>query len=121
MNVAFARQTLKFTKKNIFMPVLSDIIPICLFFVVMDPDQNILTQVGSANHLWFGSGFGKFPLKIPNFSMFCPSGQKNIFGSGQKVSRSNTGQPLIYCWPKECRVGSSQGPSLIFGFGEAQD
>jgi len=40
------------------------------------------------SHLWFG--FGKFPPKIPNFSIFFPSGQKGHFRSGQKVPGSKT-------------------------------
>jgi len=45
---------------------------------VMGPGQNLLTQVGSGqvSHTCFGFGVGKFPLKISNFSIFFPSGQK---------------------------------------------
>jgi len=57
---------------------------------------------GQVSHLWFGSGFGKFPLKIPNFSIYSPPGQKNLFGMGQKVLRSKTGQLLICCGSKVC-------------------
>jgi len=39
---------------------------------------------GLVSHLWFGFGFGKFPLKMSIFLVF-PFGQKNIFWSGQKV------------------------------------
>jgi len=48
--------------------------------MVMGPGQNFLTQVGlgRACRLWFGYGFQKFPLEIPNFSIFSPSGQKNL-------------------------------------------
>jgi len=63
---------------------------------------------GQVSHLWFGLEI--FPLKIPNFSMFLPLGQKNLIGSGQKVPGSKTGQPLIYCGSKVC---SGQGPSLM--------
>jgi len=59
--------------------------------LVMGPGQKNLTRVGTifcysgrVSHLWLGPGFGKFPLKILNFSIFSPSGQKNLFGSGQK-------------------------------------
>jgi len=34
------------------------------------------------NHLWFG--FGKFPLKIPIFLFFFPSGQKKYLCVGSK-------------------------------------
>jgi len=56
----------------------------------MGPGQKILTRVGSGqffvarvrsgrlSHLWFGLEFGKFPLKMSNFSIFFPSGQKKI-------------------------------------------
>jgi len=80
--------------------------------VVMGPGQKILTRVGSifcgtgrVSHLWFGFEFGKFPLKMSNFFL---SGQKNLFGSGQKVPRSKVGWPLIYCRSKVSsgRVGS---------------
>jgi len=52
--------------------------------------------------------FGKFPLKMSNFSIFFPSDQKNRFGSGRKVPGSKPGRPLIYCGSKVSsgRVGS---------------
>jgi len=62
-------------------------------------------------HLWFGFGIRNFPLKIPIFSIFFTSGQKNLCGLGQKVPRSKMGWPLIYCGSKVC---SSQGPSLLW-------
>jgi len=48
---------------------------------------------GQISHLWLHFGFGKFPLKMSNFSFFIPSGQKNL-------SRSKAGQPLFYCGSK---------------------
>jgi len=61
------------------------------------------------SHLWFGFGYGKFPLKIPNFSIFCPSGKKSFFGPGQRrVS------PLFTLGQKYAPVCSGQGPSVIF-------
>jgi len=61
---------------------------------------------GQVSHPWFGSGFGKFPLK--NLKFF------NFFPSGQKVPGWKTSRPLIYCGSKVCsdRVGTGQGPSL---------
>jgi len=61
--------------------------------VVMGPGQKFLAQVrpgqffcgsGRVSHLWLGFEFGKFPLKMSNFSISFPSDQKNIFGSGRR-------------------------------------
>jgi len=57
---------------------------------------------GWVSHLWFESGFGKFPIKILNFSIFPPQVKKNIFGSGKKLPGSKTDLPLIYCGSKVC-------------------
>jgi len=54
--------------------------------------QSFAARVGSGwiSHLWFGFGFGKFPLKMSNFSIFSPSSQKEslwvglLFIAGQK-------------------------------------
>jgi len=56
------------------------------------------------------SGFGIFPLKIPNFSI-SSLWVKNLIGLGK------TGRPLIYSRSKVCSCwfGSGQGPSLIYG------
>jgi len=48
------------------------------------------------SHLWIGSGFGKFPLKVPNFSIFSLLDKKYL-QVRSKVPRSKTGPPLIYC------------------------
>jgi len=55
---------------------------------------------GRVSHLWFGLEFGKFPLKMSNFSIFFLRVKKNLFGSGQKVPGSKAGWPLIYCGSK---------------------
>jgi len=55
---------------------------------------------GWVSHLWFGFEFGKFPHKMSNFSIFFLLGQKNLSGSGQKVTGSKVGQTLIYCRSK---------------------
>jgi len=54
-----------------------------------------LPVLGRVSHLWFG--FGKFPLKIPNFSVFFPLSQKKSLRVGSKA-----GRPLIYCRSKVC-------------------
>jgi len=71
----------------------------------------LLLGSGRVSHLWFGYRFGKFPLKMPNFSIFCPSGKKNVISLGRKVPGSGLGWPLFYCGSKVCsgRVGS--GPN----------
>jgi len=81
-----------------------------LLDVVMSPARSKIFDPGQVSHLWLGYGFGKFPLIASNFSIFCPSGQKNVIGSGQKVPGSKPGRPLIYCRSK---VWSGQCPSLV--------
>jgi len=67
------------------------------FEVVMGPGQIFLTQVRSGqffiarvSHLWFRFGFGKFPLKIPNFPIFSLR-IKKLLRIGSKM-----GGPLIW-------------------------
>jgi len=56
--------------------------------------ENDPGQVSSAI---FGLGLENFRLKSQIFQFFpFHSGQKNIFGLGQKVPGSKMGQPLIY-------------------------
>jgi len=62
--------------------------------IVMGPGEKFLTWVesgqffvvrvgpGRVSHLWFG--FGKFPLKMSNFSIFSLWVKNNIFGLGQR-------------------------------------
>jgi len=72
----------------------------------MGPGQKFLTWVRSG--LFFVARVGSllvwvWVLKISlKDSKFFPLGQKNLFESGQKVTRSKTGQPLIYCESKVC-------------------
>jgi len=49
---------------------------------------------------WFG--FGKFPLKIPNFGIFSLRVKKNLIRLGQKVPGSRPGWTSIYCRSKVC-------------------
>jgi len=86
--------------------------------LVMDLGQKFLTLIGSGqffvaqagsglvSHLWFG--LGKFPLKIPNFSIFFLLGQKKCLGVRSISTQVKDGRPLIYCKSKVCsgRVGS---------------
>jgi len=67
----------------------------------MGSGQKFLTRIGSifcsssqVSHLWLG--FGKFPLKMSNFSIFSLRIKKNLYRLGQKVPGSKAGQPLIY-------------------------
>jgi len=79
--------------------------------VVMGPGQKFLTQLGRVkflllgsgrvSHLWFGYGFGKFPLEMSNFSIFGPSGQKKCHRVGSKSTRVSAGQKYV-------RVGSGR-------------
>jgi len=96
-----------------------------LSMVVMGLGQKFLTRVGSifcdsdwVSHLWFVFEFGKFPLKTSNFSIFFPSGQKNLFGSGQKVPGSKLGWPLIYCGSK---VSSGQFRTHLYSIAVVLD
>jgi len=99
--------------KEVDLLVIFHIYQIKIFQLVMDPGQKVLTWVGLGqpsmvwvwkispknvkffspwvSHLWFG--FGKSPLKIPNFQFFPFGSKKILFGSGQ---------PLIYCGSKVC-------------------
>jgi len=49
------------------------------FVVNSDASRSKIFDLGWVSHVWFGFGFGKFPLKITNFSIFFPSDQKKIF------------------------------------------
>jgi len=49
--------------------------------------QIFLTWVGWVSHFWFEFGFGKFPLKTSNFSIFSPSGEKKSLWVASKGTR----------------------------------
>jgi len=60
--------------------------------LVMGPGQKNLTRVGTifcysgrVSHLWLGPGFGKFPLKILNFSIFPLQDKKISSGRVKKT------------------------------------
>jgi len=80
--------------------------------LVMDSGQKILIWVRSffCCSGWVGSatsGFGKFPLKNPNFSIFFLSCKKNL----SEVRSKNTW--VIYLRVKST-LGSGQGASLVY-------
>jgi len=50
--------------------------------------HSIFCGSGRVSHLWFGFGFGKFSLKMSNFSIFFPSDKKNLCRLDQKRSKS---------------------------------
>jgi len=65
-------------------------------------------------HLWLGFGFGKFPLKIPIFSIFLASGQKKSLRvrskSGGVKGRLTSHLQLV---KSNACAGLGQGPSLL--------
>jgi len=94
--------------------------------VVMGSGQKILSRVGSifcgsgrVSHLWFGFEFQKFPLKMSNFSIFFPSGQKKLLRVRSESTRvearsESTRVSLLFtAGQKEARVGS--GPISTAG------
>jgi len=72
-------------------------------------------------HLWFG--FGKFPIKIPNFSIFCSSGKKKSHCVRSKSTQVKDGaRPLIYCgskvylsWIRSEPISTHNPISLLLG------
>jgi len=85
--------------------------------VMMGPGQNFLTrvgsifcgsgQVGSGSNLWFGLEFGKFPLKMSNFSIFFPSGQKKLLRVGSESTRVKAGS-ASYLLRVKSKLGSGR-------------
>jgi len=82
--------------------------------LVMGLGQSFLTRVGSifcgsawvrSAIYWFGFGFGKFLLKMSNFLIFLPLGQKKYLRVGSKA-----GQPLSYCKSKVSSSWVGSGP-----------
>jgi len=73
----------------------------------MGPGQKILTWVGSGwvSHLRFVFEFRKFPLKMSNFSIFFPLGQKKLLRVGKYP-----GWPLIYWGSKVSSGRVGPGP-----------
>jgi len=70
---------------------------------------------GQVRLLWFGFEFWKFPLKMSNFSIFFPSGQKKMLPVGSESTRVKAGSAsyllrvkskLGLGWVGSCLVGS---------------
>jgi len=78
------------------------------------PGLNFLTRVGlgQVSHPWFEYGFGKFPLKMSNFSIFCPSGQKISLDQVKKYPGQRQFGLFFTAGQKYVGVWSGQGPSL---------
>jgi len=85
--------------------------------IVMGPGQKVLTRVmdqffvaqvglGWVSHLWYGFGFGKFPLKIPNFSIFSFWIKKISSGRVQKYLGQRRVSLLFTASQKYAWVGS---------------
>jgi len=70
---------------------------------------------GRVSHLLFGLELGKFPLKMSNFSIFFPSGQKKLLWVGSESTRVKAGS-ASYLLRVKSNLGSGQGPSLLRGF-----
>jgi len=77
-------------------------------------DKFFVAQVGSnwVSHFWFESKFGKFPLKIPNFSIFSLSGQTKSLQVGSK-STGVKDRSASYLLQVKSMLGSGQGLSLV--------
>jgi len=67
------------------------------FVLVMGLCPKFWPKLGQPFMVWVE--FGKFPLKMSNFSIFFPLDQKNVF-LGWKVCGLKAGRPLIYCGAK---------------------
>jgi len=63
------------------------------------------------SHLWFGFEFGKFTLKMSNFSIFSLRVQKKSLRFGSESTRVEGGSASYLLWVKS-KLGSGQGPSL---------
>jgi len=81
---------------------------------IFDPGQvgSVFCGSGRVSHLWFGLESGKFPLKILNFSIFFPSGQKNTLRVGLKSTRVK-GRSAIYLLRVKSKLSLGQRPSLL--------
>jgi len=81
--------------------------------LVIGPGQVFDAQVrsGQVSHLWFRFGFGKFPLKIPNFSLWI----KKIASDWiEKYPVQRRFRLLFTAGQKYAWVRTGQGPSLLW-------
>jgi len=79
--------------------------------MVMGLGQFLLFRSGRFSHFWFEFGFGKFPLKIPNFSILL-FGSKNISLGRVKRYPGQRRVSLLFTASQRYMLGSGQGPSL---------
>jgi len=76
--------------------------------------MSIFCRSGCVSHLCLGFGFEKFPLKMSNFSIVFPSGQKKSLQVGLKSTWVKSGLASHLLWVKS-KSGLGQGPSLLRG------
>jgi len=72
---------------------------------IFDPGWVNFCGSGWVSYVWFGFGFGKFPLKISNFSIFS-------FRVGSKSTQVKS-RLTSYLVRVKSKLGPGQGPSLI--------
>jgi len=72
--------------------------------------RHFLPGSGWVIHLRFGFEFGKFPLKMSNFSIFFPKDQKKSLRVGSE-STWVEGRSASYLLQVNSKLGSGQGPS----------
>jgi len=80
----------------------------------MGPGQKFLTRIasGRVSHLWFAFVFGKFPLKMSNFSNFFLLGQKksHLVGSNSTQVKGGPASGLLRA---KSMLVLGQAPSLV--------
>jgi len=79
---------------------------------VSDGSGSKIFDLGRISHLWFGLEFGKFSLKMSNFSIFFPLDQKKLLRVGPESTQVKAGL-ASYLLRVKSKLGSGQGPSLI--------
>jgi len=79
-----------------------------------DGSGSKIFDTGRVSHLWFGVNFGKYPLKMSNFSIFFPSGLKKSLWVGSESTRVKGGSASY-----SLRVRSKLGSGPIVGIPQA--